>query len=350
MTKHISLFFFLSSLSLFTSHGFADAAPETSGAIKSPQQVAEELSSAQHDFDIAQKMFIPWYTGPLITGSANNVPFGHINIQPYLFFNVDYAAYNAHRKSVSIPNIYVLNPQFVFQAGLTHWLDVTVIPQAYFRWQRDHSGQNFGDLPLQFGFQVLKEGPAVPNIRFILGEVFPTGKYRSLDPKRDGLDATGAGVFETSFGLNFSKVLWWFKLHPIAFRLATQYVIADNKATVKGFNAYGGGYGTKGKVAVGNTFNGDLGIEYSINQKWVIATDLVYTYSNKSTFTGHAGRGPGGAKVVNGEPSSDQLSLSPAIEYNVTDSSGFIGGLWFSVYGRNSSDFVSGVLSYTVLF
>lgn len=350
MAKRIFQLSLLSSLSLMASSLYSDVAAPSAEGVKSPQEVARELSTAENDFQVAEKMFIPWYTGPLITGSASNVPFGHINIQPYLFFNVDYAEYNNHRKSVNIPNIYVLNPQFVFQAGLTHWLDVTVIPQGYFRWQKDHSGQNFGDLPLQFGFQLVKEGPYIPNMRFIIGEVFPTGKYRHLNPSKGGLDATGGGVFTTTFGLNISKVIWWLKLHPIAFRLATQYEVADNKASVRGFNAYGGGSGTKGHVAIGNTFNGDIGIEVSINQKWVFATDLVYTCSSKSTFSGFKGKPVDGIAPVNGAPSSDQLSLSPAIEYNVNDSSGFIGGLWFSVYGRNSSDFVSGVLSYTVLF
>jgi hypothetical protein len=182
----------------------------------------------------------------------------------------------------------------------------------------------------------LREGPYIPNIRLIIGETFPTGKYRNLNPHKNGLDATGEGVFSTSFGLNISKIFWWIKLHPVAVRLATQYIVADQKSHVQGFHAFGGGYGTR--------------VEVSINQKWVFATDIAYTISNKSTFRGKQGYASDGSLAISGAPVSDQLSLAPAIEYNVDSSSGFIGGVWFSMTGRNSANFASIVLSYIKLF
>ncbi len=333
---------------LLSSSCFSDVAK--SPAQPTPQQIEVQLDQAEHDFQIAKEMFIPWYTGPLITGSATNVPPGNVNLQPYLYFTVNYAEYNSHGKSVNTPNTYLLNPLLLIEAGITSWLDFTIIPQADFRWQKDHYAGNFDDLPVQFGFQVVKESAYVPNVRFILGEVFPTGQYQHLSSKKGGIDATGAGVYATSVGLNISKILWWFKLHPISLRLATSYNIPDARTSVHGFNAYGGGHHTRGKVKVGNTLNVDLGVEFSLTQKWVFATDVAYTYSNKSTFTGNPGVTDAGTPAKNGAPSSDQLSLAPAIEYNVSDSAGFIGGVWFSVAGRNSADFVSAILSYTVLF
>jgi hypothetical protein len=348
--KRSTTVFFLTALYL-SNLSYADTqVKNVSQPIKTKAQISEELDQAERDFAIAQEIFIPWYTGPLITGSASNVPFGHINIQPYLYFTINHAAYDNHRHSHSKPNTYILNPQFVFQAGLTKWLDVTTVPSGYFRWQNGENGQNFSDLPLQFGFQILREGPYIPNIRLIIGETFPTGKYRNLNPHKNGLDATGEGVFSTSFGLNISKIFWWIKLHPVAVRLATQYIVADQKSHVQGFHAFGGGYGTRGKVSVGNTFNADLGVEVSINQKWVFATDIAYTISNKSTFRGKQGYASDGSLAISGAPVSDQLSLAPAIEYNVDSSSGFIGGVWFSMTGRNSANFASIVLSYTKLF
>lgn len=332
-----------------TSYLAADSATNVQ-SVKSPQQIETEIQQAQYDFEIAQKMFIPYYTGPLITGSASNVPSGHINIQPYLFLTVNHAQYNGHRKSINTPNTYIINPVFTFQAGLTSWMDVTLLPQAAFKWQKGHNADKFGDLPLQFGFQLYKETPYIPNFRFILGQSFPTGSYRSLNPHKLGLDATGSGVFSGLVGLNISKVFWWWKLHPVAVRLANMYAFSENKASVRGYNAYGGGHGTHGKVSVGNSFSTDLGIEVSLTQKWVFATDVAYTCQAKSTFRGNPGDASEGIVPTNGAPSSDQLSLSPSIEYNVSDSAGFIGGVWFSVTGRNSANFASLVLSYTVLF
>lgn len=328
----------------------ADQSASHTQPVKSPAEIQMEIQGDQRDFEIAQKMFIPWYTGPLITGSASNAPFGHVNFQPYVFLTVNHAQYNNNRKSISAPNTYIINPQFVLQAGLTNWLDVTVIPQGLFRWQKGENGQNFSDMPILFGLQAVKEGPYIPNVRFVIGEIFPTGRYRNLNPEKRGLDSTGAGVYQTSLGLNLSKVFWWLKLHPVSVRLATAYNIPNDKASVKGLNAYGGAVGTHGQVSVGGTFNADLGVEVSLTEKWVFATDVAYTYAGKSTFSGYAGNSTGGVAPSNGAPSSDQLSLAPAIEYNVNDTAGFIGGVWFSVTGRNSANFASLVLSYTVLF
>lgn len=343
--KKISMLFFAVPFALCANQNASQSQP-----VKSPEQIESEIQSDQRDFEIAQKMFNPWYTGPLITGSASNVSPGNVEFQPYLFLTMDHAQYNGHRKSIDAPNTYIINPLALVQTGITNWWDVNIIPQAFFRWKRGAYGGDFADLPLLFGFQLMKETPYIPKMRLLIGEVFPTGKFNHLSPSKNGLDASGAGVFATSFGFNISKVFWWSKLHPFAMRLATTYNVSDNKVSVRGFNAYGGGYGTKGKVSVGNSYSLDLGMELSLTQKWVLANDIVYIASNKSVFRGYAGVTADGLPASAGAPSSDQLSLSPAIEYNVSDTAGFIGGLWFSVTGRNSANFASLVLSYTVLF
>lgn len=332
----------LIALSLFTAIISAQE-------VKTPAQIEQEIQQAQHDFEIAKKMFTPYYTGPLITGSANNVPMGHVNLQPYLYFTTNYAQFNKHRHSQSTPNTYILNPLLVFQVGITLWMDFTVIPQSFFKWKKGHNAQEWGDTSAQVGFQLVKEQRYVPAFRLIIGEVFPSGKYKWLDSDKMGIDGTGAGVYSTSVGLNISKVLWWFKLHPMQVRLASQYLVPNARTRVHGFNSYGGGHHTDGKVKVGNTLSLDLGVEVSLTQKWAFATDFVYTYSNKSSFEGRPGT-VHGLPAGNGAPSNDNFSIAPAIEYNVSENGGFIGGLWFSAAGRNSANFISLVLSYTQLF
>lgn len=312
-------------------------------------QIAQELGQAQRDFQTAQEMFIPWYTGPLITGSATNVPKGKINLQPYLFSTITYAEFSNSRSSDSIHNIYTLNPQFLFQAGFTTWLDFTLIAQGFFNWSEGHSAQHFGDTSTQFGFQLAKETDYIPAMRLILGENFPTGHYDSLTESKASVQSSGAGIYATTIGFNISKLFWWEALHPIRMRLSTQYVIPNGDAHVSGFNAYGGGHGTCGRVDVGQTLNVDYGVEISLTEKWVFATDLAYTYSQKSIFSGTRGS-LDGAPAVTGGPLSDNLSIAPAIEYNPDDTGGFIGGFWLPLTGRNSSNFISLVLSYTKLF
>ncbi len=339
--------FFLTCLSLAKAFGQeVNSTPK----IKSVEEIQVELEKAERDFQTAKKMFIPWYTGPLITGSANNVPARKVNVQIYLYNTIQYAAFNKHRKSINVPNIYTINPLLLVQRGLNDWLDFTVIGQGFFKWRKNQYTSQFGDTTTSFGFQLVTQTQHRPSVRFIIGEVYPTGKYQHLKANKNGIDGTGAGAFQTSLGLNVSKIFWWSKLHPVNLRLATSYAIPDARVKVNDFHAYGGGIGTRGKVKVGQNLNVDIGIEVSLTQKWVFATDIAYTYSNKDSFSGFNGVTAAGAPAVNGTPSSDQLSLAPAIEYNLNSNAGFIGGVWFTVTGRNSSNFVSVVLSYTQLF
>ncbi|MBM3193589.1 MAG: hypothetical protein FJZ59_05100 [Chlamydiae bacterium] len=345
MIKNHSLLF-LSFFSLI----FADEKVTTDRTpMKTPEEIQLEINKAQTDFEVAEIMFNPWYTGPLITGSASMVPPKQVMLQPYLYFTTNYAAFNAQRQSKGVPNSYVLNPLIVIQAGITNWMDVTTVPGGYFKWSQGEYGQGFGDLPIQLGFPLLKETLYIPKMKLLIGETFPTGKYQHLNPNKLGLDISGQGAFQTLIALNMTKVFWWFELHPIATRLGSNISIPNNKINVHGFNAYGGGYGTNGKIKEGVTLNLDFGLEVSINQKWVFATDIAYTYSAKSTFSGTAGELSPGLPAINGLPWSDSLSLAPAIEYNQSDSAGFIAGIWFPVTGRNSANFASLVLSYYIV-
>jgi hypothetical protein len=318
-----------------------------SATVKSPEQIQSELDQAEKDFEIAQKMFIPWYTGPLITGSAKNAPKGKINLQPYLTLKTAYGVYDNDRHYTSTPNLFSVNPLLAFQVGLTDWLDFSIQPQATFKYLEGNNGGSFNDLNMVVGFQLYRESLYIPSIRLLYTEIFPTGNYTRLFSP---LDAGGAGVFQSVVGLNLGKVLWWFPEHPMALRLATNVQFPTDSARVFGLNSYGGGLSTNGTVKVRPTFNIDFGYEYSITQKWVFAIDFVYTLSGKTTFTGLPGFDEFGNNYVIGGPASDNFSLSPAIEYNVTDTGGFIAGIWFSVTGKNSSSYVAGLLSYTQLF
>jgi hypothetical protein len=112
---------------------------------------------------------------------------------------------------------------------------------------------------------------------------------------------------------------------------------------VAGLNAYGGGKGTRGTVRPGNIFSTDLGIEISITQRWVFCTDFVYKAVNPTKFHGVT-------TVPVGIGSSDNLSIAPGFEYSWNPNLGVLAGAWFSVYGRNSANFVSGIVSVSYAF
>ena len=319
---------------------------------KTPAQIEQELQSAEKQFEKAKKMFNPWYTGPLITPGASMMAPGWGNIQPYLFVTDNYAHFNSERHSHKMPNnLVTLNPSVSMQFGVTKTMDTTLGMQGFENWQNHHSGGGFGDMTLNIGFPVTVQTLHVPAIKLCIKETFPTGQYQHLNTNGMNLSATGGGSYQTQFTLTMSKVLFWDYQHPMNFRLSFNYNL-PTAVTVKGFNNYGGGFGTHAKVRPGNTFSADMGIEISLNQRWVVATDLAYTAQNETKYSGYAGTTTkGGALPASiGGGFNDNLSLAPAIEYNWNENLGMLGSVWFSVYGRNSNNFVSGVLSVTWTF
>jgi hypothetical protein len=161
-----------------------------------------------------------------------------------------------------------------------------------------------------------------------------------------GLNATGAGVYATQFGLGLSKVIFWATQHPMNLRIFCGYQLSTI-ANVKNFNAYGGGFGTTGRVRPGNALSLDFGYEYSFTQRFNFAIDVVYSATGSTKFHGTAGTLADGTPASVGIGYSDNLSLSPALEYSFSPKIGIIAGAWFSVYGRNSNNFASGIISAT---
>ncbi len=312
-------------------------------------ELQKELSQAEEDFQKAKKMFNPWYAGPLLTGSAHVLPVGMFNVQPYIFVTDNYARFNAKRKSSSIPDLLQINTPFILQTGLFPKVDVTVTPQYIHNEQNSISYGGLGDTSLSFGIALMQETPYLPALKLAVSESFPTGKYKNLSPLKNGLDALGSGAYQTTLSLNASKIIWWWLLHPVSLRFSANYKIPTS-VKVKEFNAYGGGFGTDGKVKLGHSFTVNFAFEYSITQNWVFASDFSFVSSLKSTFKGIPGITSTLETATVGSSYSDQLSIAPAIEYLFNSNIGILGGAWFSVYGKNSSHFISGVISATAAF
>jgi hypothetical protein len=315
-----------------------------------PEQIKEEVNQAQIDVERAQKMFNPWFTGPIIAGSASMMPPGVGMFQPYFYTIDNYGIFDKDRHTVSQPDLWQVSPQFVFQTGITSWMDIFAAPQLFINNRHSQWYTGFADLPIGLGFKVCDEGVYYPKMKIQLSETFPTGKYQNLNPKKAGADAIGAGSYQTGFSFRMSKILFWWTPHPVAVRAVTTYTVPTT-VHVNGYNAYGGGVGTHGKVRPGNNFNADLGIEFSINQRWVLANDFVYQFNDKTKFSGTKGIDPAtGLPNVVGLPSSDVLQLAPAIEYNFNENLGILAGVWFTVWGRNTSNFIDYVFSLCWVF
>ncbi len=288
----------------------------------------------------------PWFTGPLLTGSSHVVPLGYFNLEPYLFVFDFNGSYDKEWEAHSSPTFIEVNPVFLFQVGLTKDLDFTMAPQFFYQRTQGQAATRFGDLGLGLDYQLLwdKPGKWWPAIKLVAREVFPTGKYQHLSPRKKGTDEGGLGSFETDLGLVFGRLFHLWGNHYLSTRLSTTYGIPAN-VHVEGFNSFGGGFGTRGTVRVGNTISTLFAFEFNMSLNWALALDVNYVYGNKTSFSGKRGFNPDGTKASVGGPSFNQVSLAPAIEYNFNESWGIIAGSWFTVAGRNSNRFVSGVIA-----
>jgi hypothetical protein len=318
--------------------------------IKTPEQIQIELNQDEALFRQAEKMFNPWYAGPLLTGGSSVVPPGTCVMQPYIFLTGTYGAWDANGHSVSAPSEFTFNPSVSgIQFGLTDWMDLTFNFGGSANFESGESGGGFGDILLGLGFRLLKQGLHNPGIKFIFNETFPTGTYEGLNPNNLGLNSTGAGSFQSQFGLRIGKLCFWDKLHPTNFRASYSFTVPSN-VHVYGLNAYGGAAETNGTVSPGYNQQLNAAIEYSFTQNWVFALDGVFTWTTRTTFTGTPGFTETGAIAKVGGGPSGQLSFAPAIEYNPSPNLNFLAGVWVDAYGYNTSKFVSGIISMVYAF
>ncbi len=292
------------------------------------------------------RVYQPLFTGTLLTTSPNVVQGGHVDIEPYLFVNTNYGKYNANWSNEDVADLQYINPQFFAQIGLTKFMDFAITPQFFTQISGGEVTTAVGDFLLEFDFQLLHGGgkDLKPSLLLNLSTLFPVSKYRNLNPNKNGTDAIGAGTYEMAIELVFGKNFDFGGTHYFATRYAVNYSYST-PVHVTGFNTYGGGNGTFGTVYPGNGFNFFAGFEYSLTRNWVLALDVQYQHVNRNRFSGVNGVLRDGTPATSAAPSSEMFSLAPAIEYNWSEMWGLIAGVWFSVAGRNTSAFASGVVA-----
>lgn len=288
----------------------------------------------------------PWFTGPLLAPSGHTVPAGYFNFEPYVFVTTVTGKYDKDWHAFSKPNFYSVNFQGPLFIGLTDWMDILVVPQASWNGTQGVSSLVVNDFIAQLDFQLIKDTQEnnLPGLKVYVQEIFPLGKYQKADPDDLGTDIGGGGSYTTTVGFVVSRLFNVYDDHYLALRLNGFYTVST-PLHVTGVNIYGGAPDTKGKVKPGPAWGGIFAFEYSLTQNWALACDVFAVYSDANPFKGNPGTNADGTPAIVGEPSSFQLSVAPAIEYNVSDSFGFIGGVWLTVAGRNSNRFISGVLA-----
>lgn len=291
----------------------------------------------------------PWFTGPLLAPAVHTIPQQDADIEPYLYFWSFTGSYNKNWDYQSSPNFYSVQLQALGWVGINSFIDFTIAPQAFYQFTQGERSTQFGDIPFGFDIQLLNEqvGTWWPAIKLGLQAIAPTGKFNNLNPSKLGTDSVGQGTWYPNASIALGRLFLLPNGHFLSPRLVFNYAV-PNAVRVKNQNAYGGVVGTKGTVYPGNTFWADLGLEYNLTQHWALAFDLFFTHSNKVRFSGNPGEISPGMPAVMTSPSSEQLSIAPAMEYNLNANMGLISGVWMTVAGRNSSRFITGIIAFNI--
>lgn len=295
-----------------------------------------------------QEMPTPWLTGSLLSPAGDVIPNGHYNYEPYLYVGTNFGTYNSHWGTKRANNLHTVISQTIFEAGLPANFDFQIYPQ--FSWNHTHgaSSWDINDIPWGFDYQLLSsEGSQWwPKIKLSFFANLPVGKYQKLNPGKQRTDVGGSGSWFPNIGIVFGRLFWFGGNHFLNVRASADYTFPTS-VHVKGYNTYGGGRHTRGRVFPGQFVTSIFAFEYTWTQRWAFAMDTVYTHYNKTRFKGHRGKTKGIPNQVGG-PSSEVLSFAPAFEYNWSVNVGLIAGCWFTAAGRNTIRFANGVIAINI--
>ncbi len=298
----------------------------------------------------AEQFFFPcngykeqWLTGTLLTPFEEAIPKGSYVFDFYFYNTADIGEYNSHWHTISSRNYYSLIPSIYFFYGITDRLTLSFFPAVQYTTTDGTSGFGFQDLPCALSYQILQRNTwdYFPGILLSIMETFPAGKYKNLNPHKLYTDQTGDGSFITTFVLTFYDV-YCLGGQYFAPYIDIEYDLWSN-ISVTGYNTYGGGYGTHGKLSGGDNLDFYFGFEYSFTRHFVLSFDFEYTHKNRLSFSGKQ-------TAFTGRASSEQFSIAPAIEYDFNEYFGINTGLWFTLAGRNTPQFVSGIVNFSSFF
>lgn len=286
----------------------------------------------------------PWFTGTLLSSRGTTVEQGHAIIEPYFFYTRYGGLYNDNWRLQSEVQSEAFIQQTYFIYGLTSRIDLEIAPQWLGMYASGESSTGFGDFPLLVGFQAFRSPPHSwwPDVRIWAQEMFPTGRHDDLAPSRSGLGGTGGGSYATTIGIGIQKAIDVDCDHVFRYRVNLTYGFYS-PVTVKGFNTYGGGFGTDGTVDPGSVATVTVAGEYTLTRHVVLALDIGFQTVNATRFSGTPGVNFEGEPATVGKGYSNVLTVAPALEYLWNEHIGIIAGPWMSLRGRNTSEFFGAV-------
>ena len=272
----------------------------------------------------------------MLSFTATNVPPGHFAFEQFAIYTDTRGFYGQdyHLQSEDLFSQYQALPYLKF--GIAKNLDLNIIASIIYSASRRSTAFSPGDTSVLAGIQLMEsKGHLIPDIRLLVGESFPTGKYDNLDPGLLLGDGVGTGSFETIFLLSLSKIFYFSEKH--AFRLNPNfYLYIPTSTRISGISVHSGGLFAKGVAHPGLRFAFDLPIEINVTNNLFVGTDVFFVANRHSVFDPERG-----SVLKRGLPYSNNLSIAPCIEYNPSEKFGMEGAVWLSVDGKNTFAFTS---------
>ncbi len=290
-----------------------------------------------------------WFTGSLESPSPAIPKAGILGVEPYLIFQGNNGTYDANwaRHSVQHDSSQIQEATLL-KYSITDQLSVQAVPVFAFTWngQTTSQGVRIADLPIEFDYRVINQNnkTGAPSVTFILGMSFPTGEYERL---HSGLDGLGSGAFTAKEGVLLQSLFDTWDDHPLRLRFWGSVYEPLANAPVHDVSVYGTSQGFQGNALPGISTQAGIGAEYGLNQRWVLALDVVGNYADTAHLSGTDGYGN---LVHTNLASSTSLALAPALEYNWSDTLGIIGGVEFSAAGRNSASYIAPQIALNLAF
>jgi hypothetical protein len=283
--------------------------------------VAEQLGAA---------MKSARWTGPMLASNAETLPQGHFYTEPYFFDVISGGEHNPGSSGF-------------YQYGALDELTVGVQPNFAAGTDRRNRGMALGDFKLLSQLRLTHFTPEhrVPTIAVVANLTLPIGKHDHLGALKHG---HGSGSFAPEVGVNVQHYFLLKNGRLLRGRINVLKSFPQH-TDVAGRSVYGTDPTFRGHARPGSRTTLIGAVEYSVTREWVVALDIIYEATGRTRVRG---RDAGTGQLVDQTfPSTWYAGFAPAVEYNWSDRSGILFGVWINPKGHNTQSSVTPAIAYS---
>jgi hypothetical protein len=288
-----------------------------------------------------------WFTGSLEAPSPSLSKSGALLLKSYAIYTNDTGSYDpsGDRRS-SLDDTNQVATKIVLKYALTDRLTFQAIPSFAHAWNSQSSATGLTDLPVELEYRFNEENihNGMPSVTASFGAGVPIGRFDRLSTSIGGF---GTGAWTLKQGLLLQSLFDTPGDHPVRLRLYATAIEPLEDVSVQDASVYHSSSGFVGHARPGFASQYGLGGGYCLDQRWVLAIDVVRNNAKGFLLTGLDAAGDSQfARSLN----SSNLVLASAVEYNWSGHLGVIAGVEYSAAGRNASSFYAPQVALSMSF